>query len=414
MAPMKAMKAMKAMKVAMKKQAATKKAMKQVVMKRVSMKAAPKSAMKAVAPKKAMKAVVKVAMKKSSARAMKVVKIADKPAAKAQDPSADVKDLSALVVNLKRRDDRWERVSTMLETELPWLNFERFYATDGKENPIPDDEVAPKWNTGPNSFYGEYEDVFGKDGKLLHSAESFRNPGVEYLFSPGERGCAHSHYRIWQKAAESDKPTLVLEDDVKLNFARSSGDGECNGKIFTQQLNLGMEEAKKSADGFDVLYLGWSGHRAGNFRYFKEAEGPQSPIVRRVEYVWTTVAYVLCPEGARKLLNAASPMNQPVDNFMAWEAHEGRLNAFVLLDEGDKDDDWSGGVVDQYDFQGDSDVVKSDGGVQGDDPTAFLAATPTPMKSKLAADEAATSSATAQASADVTTGDVAPADAVMV
>jgi len=243
---MKAMKAMKAMKVAMKKQAATKKAMKQVVMKRVSMKAAPKSAMKAVAPKKAMKAVVKVAMKKSSARAMKVVKIADKPAAKAQDPSADVKDLSALVVNLKRRDDRWERVSTTLKTELPWLSFERFFATDGKENPIPDNEVAPKWNTKCNALYGEYEDTFGPGGELIHSAASFTNPGVEYLFSPGERGCAHSHYRIWEVAAKSDKPTLVLEDDVKLNFERTGGMGDCNGKIFTQQLNLGMERQRRA------------------------------------------------------------------------------------------------------------------------------------------------------------------------
>jgi len=114
----------------------------------------------------------------------------------------------------------------------------------------------------------------------------------------------------------------------------------------------------------------------------KGAKGRKNPIVRRVEYVWTTVAYVLWPEGARKLLKVASPMDQPVDNFMAWEAREGRLNSFVLLDEGDGDGDWSGGVVDQYDFQGDSDVVKSDGGHQGDDPTAFLVTPSSPTKPK--------------------------------
>jgi len=359
---------MKAMKKAVKKKAAMKKvAMKarRVVMKRV-MKATPKKA-------KSMKV---VPMKKA-----KIMKKA------VQDPSVDVKELRALVVNLKRRSDRWERVSAHLSKELPWLTYERFYATDGKENPIPDDEVAPKWNTKCNANYGEYEDTFGPDGKLLHSVASFLDPGVEYLFSPGERGCAHSHYRIWQKVAESDKPLLVLEDDVKLNFDRSGGNGDADGNVFTERLNLGMAEARKKP-GIDVLYLGWSGHRDGNYRYLKAPPGKKNNVVRRAEYVWTTVAYVLWPEGAKKLLKAASPMNQPVDNFMAWEAREGRLNAFVLLDEGDGDGDWSGGVVDQYDFQGDSDVVKSDGGHQGDDPTAFLASSAKPDADSAMADGA--------------------------
>eukprot|EP00746_Dinoflagellata_sp_MGD_P166371 gnl/MRDRNA2_/MRDRNA2_96206_c0_seq1.p1 gnl/MRDRNA2_/MRDRNA2_96206_c0~~gnl/MRDRNA2_/MRDRNA2_96206_c0_seq1.p1 ORF type:complete len:465 (+),score=131.67 gnl/MRDRNA2_/MRDRNA2_96206_c0_seq1:90-1397(+) len=357
-------------------------------MKSVMKQTPKKTAMKQVAKKMFMK---QVAMKaKAKPKAMKAVakkKIAKKPVpvVHVQEPSADVKELQALVINLERRNDRWERVSTHLKTELPWLSFERFYATNGQQTTIPDDEVAPKWNTKCNALYGEYEDTFAPDGTLLHAAKDFQDPGVEYLFSPGERGCAHSHYRIWQKAAESDKPTLVLEDDVKLNFDRTGGNGTCSGKIFTQQLNRGMQEARKNAGGFDVLYLGWSGLRDGNFRYLKGAKGRKSPIVRRVEYVWTTVAYVLWPEGAKKLLKAASPMNQPVDNFMAWEAREGRLNSFVLLDEGDQDHDWSGGVVDQYDFQGDSDVIKSDGGHQGNDPTAFLAAIPSPMKNPLAA-----------------------------
>lgn len=85
------------------------------------------------------------------------------------------------------------------------------------------------------------------------------------------------------------------------------------------------------------------------------------------------MAYVLWPQAAQKLLKAASPMNQPVDNFMAWECREGRLNAWVLLDKGDKDSTWAGGPAGQADFFGDSDILKSDGGDQGDDATAFLA-----------------------------------------
>ncbi|CAE8584791.1 unnamed protein product [Polarella glacialis] len=58
---------------------------------------------------------------------------------------------------------------------------------------------------------------------------------------------------------------------------------------------------------------------------------------------------------------------------MAWEASQGRLKSFVLMDQGDDDSTWAGGIVDQFDFQGDSDIKKSDGGVQGDDAADFAA-----------------------------------------
>jgi len=204
----------------------------------------------------------------------------------------------------------------------------------------------------------------------LYSAQDFSDPGVDYEFSPGERGCAHSHYRMWQHAAKAEGPTLILEDDVQLIFERTGG-GMSSGATFTSRFELGMREAaKKEAD---VLYLGWSGHRDGNYKHHKSARGRKNPVVRKAEYVWTTVAYVIWPKGAKKLLERAQPLNQPVDNFMAWECRENRLDAYVLLDEGDDDETWAGGIVNQLDFNGDSDIKKSDGGDQGDDPTAYLA-----------------------------------------
>jgi len=291
----------------------------------------------------------------------------------AAETSATLRALPALVINLEKRTDRWERAQAMLQKEVPWLSkCERLIATDGRKTKIPDHHVAQKWNTKNNSNYGEYEDTFAADKKtLLHSAAEFADPGVEYFFSPGERGCAYSHYRIWQQVAKMSKPMLVLEDDVQLCYERNGGMGKSSGKTFTATLERAMQEAEKKGD-MDVLYLGWAGHRDGNYRYNKAKGGRKSPILRKVEYVWTTVAYVLWPAGAKKLLKAASPMNQPVDNFMAWEAREGRLNSYVVLDEGDKDGDWAGGIVDQLDFHGDSDIVKSDGGDQGDSTIQFL------------------------------------------
>jgi len=278
--------------------------------------------------------------------------------------------LSALLLGLERRPDRRKRCEEMLAKEVPWLKCEFFCATDGKVDTIPDEEVSKTWNTKNNSLYGAYEDVHDKDGKLLYSAKEFEDPGVDYEFSPGERGCAHSHYRMWQRAAAAEGPTLILEDDVQLIFERTGG-GMSDGSTFTPRLEMGMQEAlKKEAD---VLYLGWSGFRDGNYKHHKSPRGRKNPVVRRAEYVWTTVAYVLWPEGAKKLLERAKPLNQPVDNFMAWECRENRLSAWVLLDEGDDDETWAGGIVTQLDFNGDSDIKKSDGGDQGDDPTKYLA-----------------------------------------
>jgi len=340
-------------------------------------KVAKASAMKTV-PKKKPAAVGRKAKATTAARGAPAMKKARKSEVVAPGDLAILGDLQALLLGLERRPDRRKRCEKMLTEHVPWLAVEFFRASDGKSDVIPDKEVAKTWNTKNNSLYGSYEDVMGKDGKVLYTAAQFSKPGVDYEFSPGERGCAHSHYRMWQRVAVSDTPMLILEDDVQLDFERTDS-SRMTGEIFTERLALGMHEAY--SNGADVLYLGWSGFRDGNYKHIKTRGRPTtSGILRKAEYVWTTVAYVLWPAGAKKLLAKARPMNQPVDNFMGWESREGRLSSWVLLDVGDADDTWSGGIVTQLDFTGDSDIKKSDGGDQGDDPTFYLAKKPTPAQ----------------------------------
>jgi len=324
------------------------------------------------------------------------------------------------VVNLERRPDRWERVKTMLETELPWLAFEHFAASDGSKMEIPESEVSVEWNTKCNAVYADFNEwVFDEPGTetdgtqwkwadgadsderwtfvdnedgtgtvqekdqevrkvKLQFAQRFIDPGQVQRMSGGERGCAHSHRRLWEVAAGRELPTLVLEDDVQVVFERTGDNGTSNGKIFTERLAAALKYAPQD---FDVVYLGWSGWRGGHHKVWNQEDGNEEPgeplgkvasrYIRKAEYVWTTVAYVISQAGAKKLLSVASPVNQPVDNFMAWEAAQGRLKSFVAVDAGDEDDTWAGGIVDQVDFQGDSDIKKSDGGVQGDDAKDF-------------------------------------------
>lgn len=323
----------------------------------------------------------------------------------------ELRNIKAYVVCLDRRPDRWARCETMLKKETPWLDYERFSASDGSKMVIPEAEICTVWNTSKKANYGDYDEWVhdtpgsGNDGKhwcwklpaeedtdwsfedndddtgvatnkatseIIKMkkvfAERFRNPGQLQRMSGGERGCAHSHRRLWELIAKRTEPTMVLEDDVQICFERSEPSlGMFNGSLFTDRLRLAVREAPSD---FDVLYLGWAGWRGGNFCKLKEQ--CDGTAVRKVEYVWTTVAYIISPAAAAKLLARACPMDQPVDEFMAWEASQGRLKSFVVTDEGDGDDVWAGGIVDQADFYGDSDIKKSDpGAAQGDSAADF-------------------------------------------
>eukprot|EP00419_Tripos_fusus_P038243 CAMPEP_0172778552 /NCGR_PEP_ID=MMETSP1074-20121228/201965_1 /TAXON_ID=2916 /ORGANISM="Ceratium fusus, Strain PA161109" /LENGTH=389 /DNA_ID=CAMNT_0013615491 /DNA_START=87 /DNA_END=1256 /DNA_ORIENTATION=- len=326
----------------------------------------------------------------------------------------ELQRLKAYVVNLDRRADRWARCEALLQKETPWLEYERFSASDGSKMAIPEEEICTVWNTRKKGNYGDYDEwVYDAPGterdcvpwrwkgqepadddrewsfvvdndncdaamvtnKLTKDtfkvkkvfAERYRNPGQDQKMSGGERGCAHSHRRLWEIVAQRNQPTMILEDDVQFCFEASEPKlGWNDGGVFTERLILALREAPKD---WEVLYLGWSGWRGGNYCILEEKCCGKA--VRKAEYVWTTVAYIMTPVAARKLLALARPMDQPVDEFMAWEASQGRLKSFVVTSEGDGDDVWAGGIASQTDFLGDSDIPKSDGGMQGDDVTSF-------------------------------------------
>ena len=77
----------------------------------------------------------------------------------------------------------------------------------------------------------------------LRFAHQYLDPGETQLMSAGERGCAHSHRRLWELAAGREQPTLVLEDDVHLTFDRNGDLGKMNGKVFTKRLEEAMKRA---------------------------------------------------------------------------------------------------------------------------------------------------------------------------
>jgi len=215
-----------------------------------------------------------------------------------------LENLRCVVVNLDRRPDRMEGFAQRFVLRCPVLKFERFSATDGRATQIPLSEVSASWNNSHNVVYQRQRSI-RKGWDDLHTYQERTLP-----LSAGERGCSSSHVRAWRRcvelAGDTDTPLLVLEDDAAPT------------PEFSDMLARAMAALPSDAG---LLYLGYS--QAANWR--REV----SPELVESEYVWTTVAYIVWPECARKMLSCL-PVNEPVDNWMAGLCSTGELKAYCV------------------------------------------------------------------------------------
>jgi GR25 family glycosyltransferase involved in LPS biosynthesis len=212
----------------------------------------------------------------------------------------NLRKLEGIVINLDRRTDRFASCEERLRQVCPKLRFSRFRASDGHTDVISADEVVHKWHTGRNIVY-QKQRAIRKDWNDLDSYQE-----KELTLSAGERGCAQSHIRAWKASVEKEAPLLVLEDDAAPTAQ------------FREILQHVLPTIPSDAH---VLYLGYS--QAAEWRR------RVSEYLVESEYVWTTVAYIIWPAGARTLLDML-PVDQPVDNFMAQACAAGKLKSYCM------------------------------------------------------------------------------------
>lgn len=252
----------------------------------------------------------------------------------------------AIVINLARRADRWAEVSRLLQRF--GLAFQRWEATDGGSEDIPEAMVGKWWATG--------------DVKWDERMERWYHEGIDVLvgdsswmvrLSGGERGCAWSHVRGWvhllsDRAAVSGgdaMPMMVLEDDVV-------ADAGSWGRIGSV-LRAVQDEPP------DILYLGW-GHWSPWRRVVKRVggRGTDACTIMEAEYPCTTHAYIIWPSGARKLLECL-PVNAPLDHWMAQACSSRRVVSYCVVEgehsgraampgDGSEGSDPWGGLVRQH------------------------------------------------------------------
>lgn len=233
----------------------------------------------------------KAAMKKNAVRPMKKSGVKKKELKKAQKRSSLVPKglagISAVVINLDRRPDRWNRILRNLSEKAPWLKVTRLSAVDGKADPPSYKDVSRSWTTA-------------RLAKLFHWYTT-----KKCIMSAGERGCCASHMASWKICAKQSKPLIVLEDDAVIlkNFGQSLSDAlaECpkdTGAVWLSSKDRGAPK------------------RAGK-------------VLMKPYFVWTTFGYVIWPKAAKKLLSLR-PMDAPVDNFMAVKIFDGDISAFSV------------------------------------------------------------------------------------
>jgi len=205
----------------------------------------------------------------------------------AQAPTTSLRGVSAVAINLAKREDRWIKVQKSVAKAAPWLRFERLIAVDGRTEPPPKKDVMSHYSTA-----------------RLASLFFWYKP-MMVAMSPGERGCCASHIKAWRQAAQGTKPLIVLEDDAVAL------------KTFESTIAQALREAPR---GTGMVFL--SSKDRGYPKRFGE-------VLMEPDFVWTTVGYVIWPATARMLLTML-PMDMPVDNFLAWHIKQGKIKAFSV------------------------------------------------------------------------------------
>ena len=213
-------------------------------------------------------------------------------------PRPAVRLQSAHVINLRRRPDRWDRVSQHLTHDLGWnLPVVRQEAVD-----------THGWTAGgASTYYNAFDPYVAPEcmepivrGTRLHPADLTR----------GAVGCTLSHLRLWSMllAHESWDSMLIFEDDVRWVHPARLTVAEVSDRIN----NLPRD--------WDIVFLG---------AYPKEIlfEGPD---YQRVGFFHCTHAYVVHRSGLLRLMRGLMPLRKQLDSALSGKVEADRLRLYCL------------------------------------------------------------------------------------
>ena len=203
------------------------------------------------------------------------------------------------VVNLKRRQDKWEAFTEHYKDSKISFPLARHEAVDGLKT----------------SLSSAIKRLFDPSRSVVH------NPYEDHAFRRGVLGCALSHLQLWAmlelSGTAEDDVMLVLEDDAE--FVPG----------FMEKWNV-VVSAAMSDSSWDVLYLGFSDFQdLYNDVYIHKGIRAFSMLPRN--HGGGTFAYMIRKKGARTLRHRAHQVGirQPIDWFMIEAFRSGAIRAYL-------------------------------------------------------------------------------------
>lgn len=145
--------------------------------------------------------------------------------------------------------------------------------------------------------------IKGADAEIDESDKS-----IAKMQSPGVKGCFYSHYRLWKKCVELDKPIVIWEDDIVLT--RPYIPVEWN----------------------DVLILAL-GHRTKSSKYMHYLESPAGEPSAQ-DYFQSSMpgccGYAIKPHAAKKLIDTYSKTYLPADNAINQHVVNIQIHSYIM------------------------------------------------------------------------------------
>lgn len=154
---------------------------------------------------------------------------------------------------------------------------------------------------------------FNKEGRTLYPYSlkgpiSIDGPGAAKMSNPGIKGCFDSHYRLWQKCVELDKPITIWEDDILLT----------RGFI--------------PVEWKDILIVAL-GHPTKSVRWMHLLENPIG-IPEALDYKSPSMpgccGYAIKPHAAQKLLDTYKNTFRPADNAINRSVVKMQIHNYIM------------------------------------------------------------------------------------
>ena len=156
-------------------------------------------------------------------------------------------------------------------------------------------------------------EAFNKEGRTLYPY-SLKGPidldgaAAKKMSNPGIKGCFDSHYRLWQKCVELDKPITIWEDDIVLTRKFIPVDWE------------------------DVLIVAL-GHPTKSVRWMHLLENPTGDP-QALQYKSPSMpgccGYAIKPHAAKKLLDTYAATFRPADNAINRSIIKMQIHSHIM------------------------------------------------------------------------------------